>query len=492
MPFFDFLLKRFSVSQLFFFAVCIRLVAVIFSKGFGFSDDHFETVALADEFLLHKTAVWPKGEIYLFSLIYPWAHAIIMGFLEFLGFDHPQTQMFWLRMFHAVLNLLMINGAGKLAKIHFGEQGQKLAVLILGFFWMMPFMGVRSLREMACMPFVVWAFYFLEKQNRDNKDLFFAGFLMAMAFVMRIQTAFIPLGVGLFMMFIKEWKSLFFLGFFTLLSLGATQVLFDFVYWGDPLGSVKAYVEYNLTHSGFYPNGPWYMYVLTVLGFCIPLFSGFLLWGFLKAKNTLPYTFWASVSFFAFHSYFPNKQERFILPFIVLFLLLGILGVWNNKEKMSAFWTKTLNISVWVFWVLNTVALLLISTTYSKKSRVEAMGHFFEKEIGSVVMCTKTELPMQPHFYHRKPKELFKTIDLSKDDKELLKELVESSPRVTHMLFTGNIGLEETIARMNKLGFDCGIEKSYEPSFVDNIAFLLNPKHNTNEVWTVCYLNQKY
>jgi hypothetical protein len=472
--------------------IFFRILSIIFSKGYAFSDDHFETVALADEYLIRKIEHWKTGEIYLFNLLYPYMHAFVMKLAILIGLNDPQNQMLLVRFLHAILNIIMIIGAGKLAKLHFQETGQKLVILILGLFWMFPFMSVRSLREMACMPFLVWGFYYLEKTGEIRiKNFILAGLFFSIAFVIRIQTVFFAIGVGLYSIFSKKWKVFLYITFFTLLWYSFSQFLFDFLYWGDPFGSLKAYIFYNLNNSGNFPNGPWYMFLLTVLGFCIPPFSLFVLSGYIKSHKHYPYVFWGSISFFIFHSIFPNKQERFILPFIILFLTLGILKLWELKNNLTGIYKKIFNASTMLFVFLNSVALILLSLTYSKKSRVEAMYHFYEKDFGTVLVSTyQSEVPMLPHFYHQKPKKFFKNIDLSQNDSILRHFIVSLDPQPTHFIHVGNIGLDNNISKIEKLGFRCIIEKNYEPSFTDKIAFWLNPKHNLNETWTICKLQR--
>ena len=53
-----------------------------------------------------------------------------------------------------------------------------------------------------------------------------------------------------------------------------------------------------------------------------------------------PLLFWPTFLFFAFHTYFPNKQERFILPVIPMIIIAGFIGAhqivskyeWNSKK----------------------------------------------------------------------------------------------------------------------------------------------------------------
>src|SRR5690606_3706276 len=66
-----------------------------------------------------------------------------------------------------------------------------------------------------------------------------------------------------------------------------------------------------------------------------------------------------------------NRQERFILTILPIFIILGVLGYDLLAESKRKY--KIWNSSWIAFWVLNIPFLLFASTMYSKKSRVEAM-----------------------------------------------------------------------------------------------------------------------
>jgi hypothetical protein len=107
----------------------------------------------------------------------------------------------------------------------------------------------------------------------------------------------------------------------------------------------------------------------------IPPLGLYLIFGWFQTIKKFPLLFWPTFLFFVFHTLFPNKQERFILPIITLYILVGTIGWWQYMDK-STFWQKNkklFNRSMFFFWVLNILILIVVSTTYSKRSRCEAM-----------------------------------------------------------------------------------------------------------------------
>jgi hypothetical protein len=187
--------------------------------------------------------------------------------------------------------------------------------------------------------------------------------------------AFFILGLGLVILFQKGFlKAVWFtIGF--LITVSITQGIIDFMIWKRPFVEFIEYVNYNLVHKGDYPNGPWYNYFLVIMGLIIPPISFLMLAGIVKSWKRLLIIFLPMFLFFAFHSYFPNKQERFILPILPFVIILGVIG-WRElrgEGKFKWFSPKAERIVWKITFGINLILLLVISTMYSKKSRVESM-----------------------------------------------------------------------------------------------------------------------
>ena len=241
----------------------------------------------------------------------------------------------------------------------------KIVGFLLAVFWVFPFMSVRNLREFICIPPMMLGCYYACAKDIKTKDILWAAWWFTIAFVFRFQIIFIPFIIGLWWIFNKQnWQKAILFG----IALGTfymlTQGIFDAVIWGNPFASIKTYTNFNVKSENIaiYPNGPWHRYIGTVAG----LFLGFpfllLLAGYFASVVggdtnhgatdpwlvSLPTThtsatqirnrkilFWGSMLFFAFHCYYPNKQERFILPFLPFFIILGIIGFRDIYEQYS-------------------------------------------------------------------------------------------------------------------------------------------------------------
>lgn len=97
-----------------------RLIAVIFSKGYGMHDDHFLIIEPAqawvdgytyDNWLPSGGAQTPDGH----SLFYSGINFLILGFLKWIGLTDPQGKMYFVRLLHGLWSLLTVIYGYKIA-----------------------------------------------------------------------------------------------------------------------------------------------------------------------------------------------------------------------------------------------------------------------------------------------------------------------------------------------------------------------------------------
>lgn len=369
-----------------------RLIAVIFSKGFGMHDDHFLVIEPAgswsDDVDYVKWLPWtqgnegPQGH----SFFYVGINYLIFSFLRFFGMGNPQTLMFFNRLIHAGISLLIISFGYRIASLISNKRTAYFIALLLSVFWFMPFISVRNLVEIVCIPFLMYSTLIVLRQEiiRKNKEQGFhrtsyliAGFVFGLAFSVRFQTIFYIGGIGLALLIMKNWKGMILTAIGVLTSIILVQGGIDFMVWGQPFMELTEYVRYNITHATNYITKPWYNYLVVIIGILIPPVSLMVLFGFFRDWKKQFLLFLPTFIFLLFHSIFPNKQERFILPIIPMLIILGMVG-WDRFIKESNFWKKRQKIlkACWIFfWIINIALLITVTPTYSKKARVEAMTY---------------------------------------------------------------------------------------------------------------------
>jgi hypothetical protein len=327
-----------------------------------------------------------------------------------------------------------------------------------------------------------------DDRSKPHKLFFLAGMLFGIAFSIRFQTVLFIGGAGLALLFMQRIKDAVSLGLGTLLVFTATQAPVDYVIWGSPFAQFYEYVLYNLDNAYNYIVGPWYNYTLLILGILVPPISLFLFFGWLRQWKKHLLLFLPVFVFLAFHSYFPNKQERFILPVVPFFIIMGIPG-WNqwfdlrDRSKVLKKFVK----GAWVFFiVINILLLPFITTMYSKRARVESMSYLYPKRntIQSLLMedMNRSSAKMAPEFYFGKWIITYEVSQLSGyDSLEFYLNKYGPAEYPQYALFLGEKNLEQRVERLGTYFPDMQLEATIEPGFVDKVLYWLNPR-NANDV----------
>ncbi len=491
-------LERLTLNKILWIGLFFRVLASVFSEGYAFTDDHFEVVEIAQLFVDKVPNPFPelaKGEVYLSSLIYPGIHYLIFIACDALHISNPESQMLLTRLLHALFSMLGIYYGYKLTeRLSNRPNDAKIVGLLLAIFWVFPFMSVRNLREFACIPPLLIGTYLATEKNLTFKHIIWAAFWFSIAFILRYQAIFIPFVFGLTWLLSKQnWTKAIVFGLTIGLVFMLIQGVFDYFYWGSPIASLKAYTDYNSNPANIaaYPNGPWHRYIGTVaglfLGFPVLIFAA----GYFKTfsqKGHRQTLFLASLLFFVFHSYYANKQERFILPFVPYFIILGIIGFRDIYEQYQhKKWLKNFtSFSIIWFLVLNTAFLMVLSVTYTKRSRVESMNYLREKgDLRNLVIQNYESPQPEAPFYLNKRYDFY-TIDTPQKMLELPSLLQKNTKRQpNYVILVGNTDLEKRRIEMQKVFPSMKHEIDIEPSFVDNLAYVINPTHNHNETFYI-------
>jgi hypothetical protein len=277
--------------------------------------------------------------------------------------------------------------------------------LFLALFYFMPFLAVRNLVEVVCIPFLMLGAWQLIKNGPrvSSRDALIAGIWIGLAVNVRFQTLFFAAGPGLALLLQRRVAPAIVYGIGVALPLVLLQGSIDWFLWGRPFVELTEYVVYNLNNTTTYFDQPWYNYLLLLLGIFIPFFSVAVFFGFFRKAT--PLLLWLPVLLFlAIHSYFPNKQERFLLPIVPLFFILGHVA-WEQWRSVSTWWHARPGLwrgTLRFTWGLNILLLVVLCFSYSKRSRVEAMYALREQRPLRGILVEDSiegEAPMPPLFY---------------------------------------------------------------------------------------------
>lgn len=394
--------REHPIRSLLLLALFVRLIAVFFAKGYMMHDDHFLTVEPSSSWAAGKnfndwipteangrTSPEPISFFYLGILF------TLFKIYQFLGLESPETQMFLMRLLHACYSLLTVYFAYRITlKLDNKESALRVGLLI-ALIGVMPNFSVRNLVEFVCMPPLLAGIFILinnfrKKQVSDSKMFFselikpgpllFAAFIMGLAVGVRYQTGLFVAMTGLVILLRTNFVNAFLFGVVSFGAFFITQID-DVLFWGGkPFQHLQGYFAYNSEHAGAYPGSP-FSYISFLGYFILPPVSLMLLAGFVNSWKKFLIISIPVTAFLIFHILYPNRQERFILPALPFFVILGVIG-WNKIVIESKFWATRhrLHKNLWtLFWVMNSIVLLVFATTYSKRARVESMLYLYDQ-----------------------------------------------------------------------------------------------------------------
>lgn len=471
----------------------IRLVAVIFSEGYGMHDDHFLVIEAAQSWVdgfdynnwLPANSV--NGEPTGHSWFYVGLHYIFFSICDYLHFSDPKCKMFIIRLIHALWSVFGIYFAYKITEKLSSEKEARIVGLLLALLWFFPILSVRNMVEMVSIPFTLASIWYLVKDDKKTINYVVAGIFIGLAIGVRLQVYLIWGGIGLVLLFDKKIIQAIIFGVVSIIALFFTQIT-DLFLWSRPFAEISQYILYNSTHYQDYITMSWFQYILVLFGLLIPPVSVFILFGYVRSWKKLLLLFLPSFIFIVFHSIYPNKQERFILPIIPLVIISGIIG-WTKFKETSKYWSyhqKLYDRCIRFFWILNLIALIFVTPASSKKSRVDAMYYLNELSDVNGILLDRTSnygCYLMPRFYSGLwaiPQLCYSKGEIKKyEESGLRKSLINKN--INYCFLIEQKDMEERLQRIKTEFPEMEFVEKLEPSYIDKLLHFLNPR-NENEV----------
>ena len=514
---FDLISKSFTIRQILGIAIILRIIAVLFAKGYGYHDDHFLIIeasqSWADGYDYNDWLPWnqinPKPEGH--SFFYVGIQFCLFYLMNFLSFLSTDLKMIIIRLIHAIYSLLIIYFSYKITEKISDIKNAKIVAFILAVLWLMPWLSVRNLVEMVCIPFLLWATWIVYKNQETNKvfPYLLAGFIAGFAFSTRFQTSVYIIGMGIVILFNNKFYKAFLFTIGCILSVILIQGVIDFIIWERPFAELQEYVMYNIANKNAYITNSWYSYILVLSGLMLlPL--GIVYWiGMYKSinKNTL-LIFIPFILFLAFHSFYPNKQERFIFTLLPMFVILGQTGLYNYYNIGNLKNKTLINRLLLVFFVLNFLLIPFSITYYSKKARVESMAFIQNDKNANIILVEYSNSAgnvMLPSFYSKKWLTFynFTTKDIDSNDTTMIEkksayvfEIKNTNFLDTitpdYIYFISDANLSERIGLMEKHFGKLNFQDKFYPGFIDRLIHKVNPinKNESILVYKVFKTNQ--
>ncbi|MCX6257700.1 MAG: glycosyltransferase family 39 protein [Bacteroidia bacterium] len=489
-----------------FLAIIFRLLAAIFSKGYGMHDDHFLVIEASQSWVdgtdydnwLPKNQIDPIPQGH--SFFYVGLHYLLFTFMKFCGLFNPQVKMLIVRFLHAAFSLITVALGYKITKKISNKETARFTGLLLAILWFMPFMSVRNLVEIFCIPFLMMGTWIIYNSTDDRKQwikYLAAGLVMGIAFSVRFQTMIYIGGTGIALLFVRKWYHAVSFGAGAVISIILLQGVTDYIIWGFPFAEATEYIRYNFVHKNDYLIGSWYFYIPLIAGIIIPPVGLFQIFGFFRTRRNYLVMFLPTLLFLIFHSIFPNKQERFIFPVIPFFVILGTVG-WYGFYRSSGFWSRNKSLmkgGLIFFWVVNSLLLISVTLAYSKKSRCESMTYLSKyKNIGSLLIedsNNQFSVSMPLYYLGQWP-----------DVYQLAREIPDRAASHFHciaspeffryqskekypdfVLFYGVKNLDSRLKNIRTVFPDLQPETRIDPGFVDRFMTWINPNNKNESVF---------
>lgn len=479
-------------------ALLPRLVASVFAPGYFAHDDHFLVIEAAqswvDGYDYNNWLPWNQGadaEATGHSFFYVGLHFLLFSLLDLIGSQDPEFNMVVVRVLHSLWSLIAVRSGYRIAQ-HLGDRDLAWkAGLMLALFYFMPFLSVRNLPEMVCVPLLMLAAeqLIVARDGQRTRALVYAGLFLGLAANVRFQTLTFTGGIGLFLLFQRQWKEALVLASSTLLPLLFIQGALDYFIWKEPFVELTEYVRYNFEHQKSYINHPWYQYAIVIGGALIPPFSILLLIGFGRMGKRTGLITAGIITFIIIHSFISNKQERFILPVVPLLITIGAVGLaewkagWRTNHWLNRSWQGL----KWFTISINALVLGVLLFSYSKRSRVEIMYELqpYVKEVNMLMVENSIQKQdvFLPQYYsdgwHYGQWAVFALSD------ELAQKIARyhlAGATPNFVVFVGEDDLDGRMERLsNILPGELERVAMAEPGLLDRILHWLNPL-NRNEV----------
>lgn len=536
------MLKKIDLSSyktILFVALIFRLLAAIFSEGYGMHDDHFLTIeassSWADGYDYNHWLPWSRGNAGPegHSFTYVGLNYIFFVVFKALGITDPKTLMIFNRLIHALFSMLVVYFGIRITEKLAGRKNAVTVGWILAILWIIPFLSVRNLVEITSIPFLMWGLWLAVREKRKI-DFFYAGLLLGMAASFRYQVGVFAIGMAAYFFFKWRWNQLILFCLGVLLTFVATQGLVDFFIWGYPFAELLGYVTYNM-HEGteYMANKNYFMYfyvlfgallipfgILAAIGFFrspkrqwiiwVPaaimlvfhiFYPGLQAWfllivlltvivfaalGKFRSVSTEWLLYLPAVFFILFHTFYPNRQERFVLTILPVVIILGVVGFQSLRRKR--FWEKTWSVSLKIFWIINIPLLLFATFISTKKSRVDAMYALRNEKLTNkrilLEASGESSTSLMPKFYAGQWPYGF----AQREEASQIPQVYAGST-YDYIFFFGEDGLDQRIAEYKTLYPRMQLMEKCDPSLIDKLLFKLNPK-NTNQYIEVWRTNQ--
>ncbi len=493
------LVEKYPLSVVMGVAIGLRLLSVLFSKGFMASDDHFQTVRIVCDWLVNGeydidgNLVWAgkSAETVARNPLYTLLLYGMMKPLYSMGVTSLDGLMYVVRFAHASLSLVGVWAVYRItARITKAKYWAFGAGLLAAAHFALPFLSVRNLIEMVGSNFWILSLFFLYPREEvdANRSLIVSGLFAGIGWMFRFQLAAAAIAVPLALWWQKRsikpavfWS----VGFLVIFLFSG---LFEYTLLGRWWGGTFGHLEQGTREGSLY-NTSHFIYVGVLLAMFFPPVS--LVLGYLTARKQL----WrehlplllSTVSFIILHTIQQNRQERFMIPLLYPLIVIFTLTLWYTV-KAKGWWVQGKRIRGLLIYagILNLILLPLFTMNYGHKGEVEPLVRLENRPKESVVVFFTPETRRIFPFDYATigaPRRIsfHKWIEF---DTLVIPDTLSTGPFYCLVYPPTPEKKEAYIDSLGKI-FEAPVMVDYvAPSTIDYLLHVMNPKHNkTHEAW---------
>lgn len=469
--------KIFSQKRIWFTAlllgIFLRIISAIYGYGPVAIDDYSNLIAPA----LEKIQTGAEIEIENYRMVFLGQLVYAVMYLPHqAGIDSPRVlvSLFYLTL--GFLSLFLIWGGYKLAQNFIWQKDQQwFPYFILSLFalhFAMPFISTKAYIESLSMFFIPLAFYFLTKDK--PYDLFWGSFWLSFSVLFRFQNGILIIVTAIFILYELVIKKknfhhlLFFLagGFLVLALMAGLDISSN----RKPFSTIINYIVYNFdtnVASQIWGTSPWWTYLSILLLVFLPPLSLFLLPALWKGMKRSPLLAINLVVFVLFHSFIPNKIERFLFPVFPLFIFLTALGFLHQQKSK---WQRWENKTMSLFLILNMPLVFFLSSSRPQMNIIKAASYMNIHPREHYYFYGSLNFWVQGYYGYQYP-------NLQTITDQNFPQILEKNKSIYVLSYEAQI-----------FGKACQMKNKFSPDFGERLVILTNPEFNKRR--DTLYLHQ--
>jgi phosphatidylinositol glycan class B len=350
----------------------VLLITAYFSAGFHHWDEHFQVL----EFAGYKLGLTPLQDL-------PWEYAArirpaLLPFIAFLvhhlftffGSSDPFAAAFFLRLLSAALSFTAMMLMVRAFLPGIADERLRYAFVLLTFFtWFAAYDAVRfSSENWSGNLFVIgFALLMRERRRSSSRTLLAAGALFGLAFTVRMQVAFMVLGLLAWLLLIRKehFRTIVLLAAGLLITVGIGIVIDRWFYGQWTLTAWNAF-DVNILQgkASAFSRDPWYTYFTKTFAHAGPPISlvfiaAPLILFLLDRRNVLT---WTVLPFVLAHTLIAHKELRFLFPMLGLLpvVIVQALEAVRDRGMPRLMERRAWHISWKVFWTVDVLLLAVV------------------------------------------------------------------------------------------------------------------------------------